>query len=92
MPRTGTASHDGITDSESAVGFRPRGTIVTTILRTIPAQRMLRPIVMTASLVLVPSGAHGPADLPITVDRAPAHSRDTIALWSAKPAGVDEAA
>ncbi|WEO76574.1 hypothetical protein BJQ94_14560 [Cryobacterium sp. SO2] len=65
---------------------------MTTILRTSPAQRSLHPIVMTATLVAVPEGAHGPADLPVTVDRAPAHSRDSIALWAAQPAGVGRAA
>ena len=65
---------------------------MTTILRTVPAQRGLRPIVMTASLIAVPAGSHGPADLPVSLDRAPAHSRDRIALWAAQPAGVDRAA
>jgi hypothetical protein len=59
---------------------------MTTILRTAPAQRALRPIVMTATLVAVPAGTHGPADLPVTVDRAAQHSRDTIALWAAQAA------
>jgi hypothetical protein len=57
---------------------------MTTILRTIPALRTLRPIVMTATVVAVPTGGHGPTDLPVTVDRAPAHSRDSIALWVAQ--------
>jgi len=65
---------------------------VTTILHTRPAHRSLRPIVMTASLVTVSAGSHGPADLPVGVDRAPAHSLDRIALWAAKPAGADRAA
>ncbi|MBX0300315.1 hypothetical protein K2F54_10045 [Cryobacterium sp. 1639] len=65
---------------------------MTTILRTPPAQRTLRPIVMTATVVAVPAGVHGPADLPVTVDRAPAHSRDSIALWAAQSAGGRRAA
>ncbi|MGY4857858.1 hypothetical protein [Cryobacterium sp. AP23] len=64
---------------------------MTTILRTIPAHRALRPIVMTATVVAVPAGAHGPADLPVTVDRAPAHSRDSIALWAAQTAQTAQA-
>jgi hypothetical protein len=59
---------------------------MTTILRTIPALRGFRPIVMTASLVAVPAGGSGPADLPLTVDRAPAHALDRIALWATQPA------
>jgi len=39
---------------------------------------------MTASLVAVPAGTHGPADLPLSVDRAAAHSLDRIALWVAQ--------
>jgi hypothetical protein len=56
---------------------------MTTYLRTSPARRSLHPIVMTATLVAVPAGGHGPTDLPLTVDRAPAHSVDRIALWTA---------
>jgi hypothetical protein len=63
----------------------PRGSPMTTILRTAPAHRALHPIVMTATLVAVPTGAHGPTDLPVTVDRAPTHSRDSIALWVPQP-------
>ncbi|MCU1447239.1 hypothetical protein [Cryobacterium sp.] len=65
---------------------------MTTILRTIPAHCGLRPIVMTASLVAVPVCSHGPADLPLSVDRAPAHALDRIALWAADPAVVGHAA
>jgi len=65
---------------------------MTTILHTSPTRRALRPVVMTASIVTVSAGSHGPADLPVTVDRAPAHSLDRIALWAAKPAGADRAA
>ena len=57
---------------------------MTTFLRTAPAHRSLDPIVMTATLVAVPAGSHGPADLPLSVDRAPAHSVDRIALWAAQ--------
>lgn len=64
---------------------------MTTILRTSPAQRTLSPIVMTATVVAVPAGAHGPSDLPVTVDRAPAHSRDSIALWAARTVAGDAA-
>jgi hypothetical protein len=65
---------------------------MTTILRTIPALRGLRPIVMTASLVAVPAGGSGPADLPLNVDRAPAHSHDRIALWATETAALRRAA
>ncbi|ASD22960.1 hypothetical protein B7495_13370 [Cryobacterium sp. LW097] len=69
---------------------------MTTILHTIPAHRSLRPIVMTATLVMVSAGTHGPADLPagppVAVDRVPAHSLDRIALWAAQQAGIDRAA
>jgi len=65
---------------------------MTTILYTLPTRRSLRPVVMTASVVIVVAGSHGPADLPVSLDRAPAHSRDRIALWAAQPAGVDRAA
>ena len=65
---------------------------MTTFLRTAPAHRSLSPIVMTATLVAVPTGSHGPADLPLSVDRAPAHSADRIALWAAQSAGSRRAA
>ena len=65
---------------------------MTTFLRTAPAHRSLRPIVMTATLVAVPAGSHGPTDLPLSVDRAPAHSADRIALWAAQSAGSRQAA
>ena len=69
---------------------------MTTILHTRPAHRSLRPIVMTATLVTVSAGPHGPADLPagppVAVDRAPTHSLDRIALWVTQPTGVDRAA
>ncbi len=55
---------------------------MTTLLRTSPAHRALHPVVMTASVVAVPAGTHGPADLPASVDRAPAHSLDRMALWT----------
>jgi hypothetical protein len=65
---------------------------VTTLLRTTSAPRALRPIVMTATLVAVPAGSHGPSDLPVTVDRAAAHALDRIALWAAEPAARSRAA
>ena len=65
---------------------------MTKILHTLPARRSLHPVVMTASVVTVSDGGHGPADLPISVDRAPAHSLDRIALWTAEPAGAERAA
>ncbi|PXA68443.1 hypothetical protein [Cryobacterium arcticum] len=64
----------------------------TTLLHTRPAHRALSPVVMTASLVAVPAGTHGPADLPLSVDRAAAHSLDRIALWAAQPTAVGRAA
>jgi len=65
---------------------------MTTILHTIPALRPLRPVVMTATVVTVSAGGHGPADLPGSVDRAPAHSLDRIALWAAQPGAAGRAA
>jgi len=65
---------------------------MTTLLPTIPARRGLRPVVMTASVVTVSAGSHGPADLPGSVDRAPAHALDRIALWAAQPGGAERAA
>jgi hypothetical protein len=65
---------------------------VTTLLRTTFAPRALRPIVMTASLVAVPAGSHGPTDLPVSVDRAAAHALDRIALWAAEPTATGRAA
>jgi hypothetical protein len=79
--------------SNECSGFvRPRGFLMTTILRTADAFRGLSPIVMTASLVKVPAGGSGPADLPLSVDRAPAHSHDRIALWASAPDGLRRAA
>lgn len=65
---------------------------MTTLLRTSPGHRALSPVVMTASLVAVPAGTHGPADLPLSLDRAAAHSLDRIALWAAQPAAIGRAA
>ncbi|MGO4784443.1 hypothetical protein [Cryobacterium sp. W22_MBD10_FK3] len=65
---------------------------MTTILHTLPTRRSLRPVVMTASVVTVAAGSHGPADLPVSVNRAPAHALDRIALWAAQPAGFTRAA
>jgi len=65
---------------------------MTTLLRTSPANRVLHPVVMTASIVSVPAGTHGPADLPDAVDRAPAHSLDTMGLWAAQPAALGRTA
>jgi hypothetical protein len=65
---------------------------MTTILHTLPSSRSLRPVVMTASVVTVSAGGHGPADLPISIDRAPAHAMDRIALWADQPGGVERAA
>ena len=65
---------------------------MTTLLHTIPARRALHPVVMTASVVTVSAGSHGPTDLPVSVDRAPAHSLDRIALWAAQPGGSERAA
>jgi len=65
---------------------------MTTLLRTSPAHRALHPVVMTASVIAVPAGAHGPADLPASVDRAPAHSLDRMALWTAEPAELGRTA
>ncbi|WP_130179199.1 hypothetical protein [Cryobacterium sp. SO1] len=65
---------------------------MTTILHTLPASRSLRPIVMTASVVTVSAGGHGPADLPVSIDRAPSHAMDRIALGADQPADVERAA
>ncbi|TFD95226.1 hypothetical protein E3T61_00905 [Cryobacterium lactosi] len=65
---------------------------MTTILHTLPSSRSLRPVVMTASVVTVSPGGHGPADLPVSIDRAPAHAMDRIALWADQPGGVERAA
>lgn len=60
---------------------------MTTLLRPTGAHRSLHPVVMTASIVAVPAGAHGPADLPAAAPAPPANSLDTIGLWAAQSAG-----